>query len=217
MHRLLALALLAACASDPSRDDSAPDDTLGERPAMTWTADEVELAAGSYLSLAEGSYTPPTSFGFGGDGFDIGVFRPTTAHMTYAEPLKAPADGAQTYWLNTAPFGDPAAPLLGYGGLDIHLVDSSVSGTTYTVTLAVGRRLDLSAPQAMFSLLALAPGVPDPVVATAFATVPAGAWADVEMSWTADVDGVPLSLVVDVEGDAPELQQLLVDAVTVTW
>lgn len=220
MHRLLALALLAACAPDPSGSDDTTDNTVGERPATitaTWSADEVKLAPGSYTSWAEGSFTPPASFAFGGDGFDLGTFRPTTASMTYAEPLKAPADGAQTYWLNTDAFGDPSAPLLGYGGLEFSIVDSTVAGTTYTVTLAAGHRLDITAPQAVFSLHALNPELADPVVATAFATIPAGSWADVNLSWTADVDGVPLTLVVDVQGDLPEMQQLLVDAVTATW
>lgn len=220
MHRLLALALLTACASDPSGTDDTTDDTVGERPATitaTWSADEVNLAPGSYSSFGGGTFTPPATFGFGGDGFDLGTFRPTTAHMTYADPLKSPADGAQTYWLNTTPFGDPSAPVLGYGGLAITIVESTVAGTTYDITLAAGQRLDLTAPQAMFSLNALKPDVADPAVATAFATIPAGAWADVAMSWTADVDGVPLTLVIDVQGDLPEMQQLLIDAITATW
>jgi len=220
MHRLLAIVLLTACAGDPSGTDDTTDDTVGERPATitaSWTADEVELAPGDYTTFGGGTFTPPATFAFGGDGFDLGTFRPTTANMTYAEPLKSPADGAQTYWLNTTPFGDPSAPVLGYGGLEITIVESTVAGTTYDITLAAGHRLDLTAPQAMFSLHALNPDVADPVVATAFATIPAGGWADVAMSWTADVDGVPLTLVVDVQGDLPEMQQLLVDAITATW
>lgn len=200
--------------ADPS--DPAVGDTAAEPTSLLWSADEVQLAPGAFTSWLDGVSQPPDAFSFGGDAIELGVFSPTVAHLAEAQPLAAPAAGAQTYWMNTNPWGD-AGDRLGQGTLQVLITPATVAGADYHVHAAFGQRLDLTAPDVTVTLWVLTSGAPEAEVRTTFPTMQAGAWTAVDFFWTADRDDAEMYLLIDAQGTALTMQQVLIDEVSATW
>jgi hypothetical protein len=198
--------------SDPS--DPAASDTAPEATSLLWSADEVQLAEGGFTSWSDGTSLPPAAFSFGGDAIELGVFSPTVAHLSEAQPLAAPAGGAQSYWMNTNPWGD-AGDRLGQGTLQVLITAATVAGAEYHVHAALGQRLDLSAPDVTVTLWAS--GAREAAVRTTFPTLTAGDWTAVDFFWTADRDDAEMYLLIDAQGTALTMQQVLIDEVSATW
>jgi len=209
--------------SGPSADPSDPSDPsdpaaadTAEATALLWSADEVQLAEGAFTSWSDGTSLPPEAFSFGGDAIELGVFSPTVAHLDEAQPLAAPAGGAQTYWMNTNPWGD-SGDRLGQGTLQVLITADTFAGAAYHVSAALGQRLDLSAPDVTVTLWVLTSGAPEEAVRTTFPTLTAGGWTAVDFFWTSDRDDAEMYLLIDVQGTALTMQQVLIDEVSASW
>jgi hypothetical protein len=218
---LCLLTTLTACANTSvgERPADPTDDTGGgaaPETTLRWSADEARLEPGSFTNWLDGTTQPPPAFSFGGDAIELGVFSPTTAHLTRAQPLDAPAAGAQTYWMNTNPWGNER-DRMGQGTLQVAITAATIAGADYHIHAALGQRLDLTAPDITVTLWVLTPGVPENAVRTTFPTMPAGGWTAVDLYWTADRDDAEMYLLIDARGTALTLQQVLIDEITASW
>jgi hypothetical protein len=62
----------------------------------------------------------------------------------------------------------------------------------------------------------LTPGVPEDAVRTTFPVTTAGGWTSVDFYWTADRDDAEMYLLIDAQGTALSMQQVLIDEIAAT-